>query len=54
MGYIDRAYYGSSLTTSKDVSPYGAEQNLTSVEISDFTNTKYVQVGMDMYATILY
>ena len=34
----------------KDVSPYWGEQNLTAVELSERTNTKYV--AMDMYATL--
>ena len=42
VGYFDRAYYGSSVTSSNDVSHYWAEQNLTAVELSECTNTKYV------------
>ena len=34
----------------KDVSPYYGEQQLTAVELSECTNTKYV--AMDMYATL--
>ena len=49
VGYFDRACYGLYVTLSRMLI-LNEGQNLTAVELSECTNTKYV--AMDMYATL--
>ena len=50
VGYFDRAYYGFYVTLTRVLVLLEGEHNLTAVELSECTNTKYV--AMDMYATL--
>ena len=55
VGHFDRAYYVRVLCDLiKGVSPYCGEQNLTAVELSECTNTKYQVCRYEYVGDLIY